>query len=78
MSSDSFFLVEYVASMSPLCPMKNCLQGELKRVSSEKKAEILNNGNKQKIISINDLETYITHGWEYVTTLPNGKVIVKV
>ena len=53
-------------------------QEELKRVSSEKKAEILNNGNKQKIISINELETYITQGWEYVTTLPNGKAIVKI
>ena len=31
----------------------------------------------QKVISLNKLEEYLKDGWEYVTTLPNGKVIIK-
>ena len=31
----------------------------------------------QKVISLNELEEYLDNGWEYVTILPNGKVIVK-
>jgi len=31
----------------------------------------------QKVINLNELEEYLDNGWEYVTILPNGKVIVK-
>lgn len=53
-------------------------QEELKRIASERKAEILNNGNKQKIIPIEEIEKYINEGWEYITQLPNGKAIIKI
>lgn len=53
-------------------------QEELKRIANERKTEILNNGNKQKIISSEETEAYINQGWEYITTLPNGKVIIKI
>ena len=53
-------------------------QEELKRLSKEKKAELLNNGNKQKAISMEDVESYLLQGWEYVATLPNGKAIIKI
>lgn len=32
---------------------------------------------KQKVVSLEQLESYLEAGWEYVTTLPNGKAIVK-
>ena len=53
-------------------------QEELKRIASERKTEILNNGNRQKIIPIEEIEKYINEGWEYITQLPNGKAIIKI
>ena len=53
-------------------------QEELKRIASERKTEILNNGNRQKIIPIEEIEQYINEGWEYITQLPNGKAIIKI
>ena len=32
----------------------------------------------QKVVSLNELEKYFENGWEYVATLPNQKVIVKL
>jgi len=32
----------------------------------------------QKVVSLNELEKYLENGWEYVATLPNQKVIVKL
>jgi len=34
-------------------------------------------GNSQKVISLNQVERFISEGWEYVATLPNDKAIVK-
>ena len=31
----------------------------------------------QKVVSLEELERYLESGWEFVTTLPNGKVIVR-
>jgi integrase len=36
-----------------------------------------NNGSKQEVVSMEDLEDYITKGWEYVTTLPTGKAVIR-
>jgi len=33
---------------------------------------------KQKVVDINDVENYLTQGWEYVANLPNKKVIIKL
>jgi len=32
----------------------------------------------QKVVNLNELEKYLENGWEYVATLPNQKVIVKM
>jgi len=32
----------------------------------------------QKVINLNELEKYLEDGWEYVATLPNKKVIIKL
>jgi len=32
----------------------------------------------QRVVSLNELEKYLENGWEYVATLPNKKVIVKL
>lgn len=36
------------------------------------------NGSKQKEIPINDIEKYISGGYEFQAVLPNGKVIMKL
>jgi hypothetical protein len=36
------------------------------------------NGSRQKVISINDVKSYIDQGFEYVNSLPNGEAIVKM
>jgi len=37
-----------------------------------------NNGNRQKVINLNEVEKYISEGWEYVAALPNNKAIIKI
>jgi hypothetical protein len=37
-----------------------------------------NNGSRQKVISINDVKSYLNQGFEYVDSLPNGEAIVKM
>jgi len=31
----------------------------------------------QKVIDLNQIEGYLKKGWEYVATLPNGKIIIE-
>jgi len=31
----------------------------------------------QKVIDLNQIEEYLENGWEYMATLPNGKIIIK-
>jgi len=33
---------------------------------------------KQKAVSVDEVNEYLTHGWEYVANLPNKKVIIKL
>ncbi len=53
-------------------------QEDLKKIAKEKKSETINRGNRQQIILLSDIEKYINEGWEYVTTLPEGKAIIKI
>ena len=39
---------------------------------------MVNNGAKQKVIGIQDVERYLTNGWEYVDALPGDKAIIRV
>ncbi len=43
----------------------------LETKSEEKKTKV-----KQKVIKLEELDFYLESGWEYVTTLPDGRVIV--
>jgi integrase len=36
------------------------------------------NGSRQKVVATNDLERYVAEGWEYVASIPNDRVIVKM
>lgn len=38
---------------------------------------MVNNGSRQKVIPLADIDRYIGEGWEYVADLPNERVIVK-
>lgn len=37
-----------------------------------------NNGSRQRIVSIGQLEELMSQGWEFVAALPNGRAIVKM
>ncbi len=37
-----------------------------------------NNGAKQKVVNLSEVEQYILGGWEFVATLPNEKAILKL
>ena len=57
----------------------NDLQERLKEIFKDKKAEILNNGNKHKTIPERDLEGYLNKGWELVQIYPRGdKAVVRL
>jgi len=45
-----------------------------KRLLGEK----ANDSKAQKAVTINDVESYLEQGWEFVANLPNGKVIIKL
>jgi len=36
------------------------------------------NGNRQRVVQLNEVERYIQEGWEYVNTLPEDKGIVRL
>jgi hypothetical protein len=37
-----------------------------------------NNGNRQRVIPLADVEKYLSEGWEYVTALPNERAVIKM
>ena len=37
-----------------------------------------NNAVKQRVVEIDDVEEYLTNGWEFVGALPNNKAILKI
>jgi hypothetical protein len=39
---------------------------------------MVNNGSKQKVIPINEVESHLTQGWEFVAALPDNKAILKI
>lgn len=38
---------------------------------------MVNNGNRQKIIPLSEIDKYVNEGWEYVSALPNERAIIK-
>ena len=54
-------------------------QKRLGEIFKDKKAQVLNNGNKHKTIPERELEDYLNNGWELVQIYPKGdKAIVKL
>ena len=53
-------------------------QEELKKLSIKDKMKVINNGNKQKVVSLDEVEHFIEKGWEYVNILPGNKAIIKL
>ena len=51
---------------------------ELQKRISEKRGMAFNNGHKQKVIPLSDVERFLIDGWEYVNSLPENKAIVKL
>ena len=37
-----------------------------------------NNGSRQKVIRIAEVEKYVMEGWEYVASLPDDRAILKL
>jgi len=37
-----------------------------------------NNGAKQKVVAVEEVEKHLAQGWEFVAALPNGKAILKL
>ncbi|GBC73919.1 hypothetical protein HRbin04_01328 [archaeon HR04] len=51
---------------------------EFQELVRERLLKKLTGNARQKIINMSELEYYITQGWEFVTILPNNKVVVKL
>jgi hypothetical protein len=41
-------------------------------------AEMQNNGAKQKVVPVGEVEIYIKDGWEFVSALPGDKAVLKL
>ncbi len=39
---------------------------------------MLNNGSSQKLIGVDEVEQHLQNGWDYIATLPNEKIVVKL
>jgi len=39
---------------------------------------LANNGSRQKVVAIKEIERHLTEGWEYVASIPNDKAIIKM
>ncbi|MGC8699338.1 MAG: site-specific integrase [Candidatus Acidifodinimicrobium sp.] len=53
-------------------------QEELRKMTNARKTEIINNGHKQRVIALNEVESFIEKGWDFVSSLPGEKAIVKL
>lgn len=57
----------------------NELQEKLREIFRDKRAGVLNNGNRHKTIPERELEKYLNQGWELVQIYPKGdKAVVKL
>jgi hypothetical protein len=37
-----------------------------------------NNGARQRVVGVNEVERFITEGWDFVAALPNDRAIMKI
>ena len=50
----------------------------LKTVREKLLGSMVNNGNKQRVVPINEVKSFIGQGFEYVAALPDGDAIVRI
>ena len=65
-------------SESEIKEMADLSDDELQKRIMEKRGMELNNGHKQRVISLTDVERFLSDGWEYVNSLPGDKAIIKI
>ncbi len=53
-------------------------QEELRKNSSKREMDVLNNGYHQKVITMKEVESFVERGWDFVSPLPGEKAIVKL
>ena len=39
---------------------------------------MMNNGASQKVVKVDEVEGYLSRGWDFVATLPDEKIIVRL
>lgn len=39
---------------------------------------MVNNGNEQRVVPINEVKSFISQGFEYVAALPYGDAIIRI
>jgi hypothetical protein len=72
----SGFAEEEIEKMGDLSSISN---QELHEAIKRKLLGVMtNNGAKQKVVNLSEVEQYISGGWEFVATLPNEKAILKL
>jgi integrase len=50
----------------------------LKTVRDKLLGSMVNNGNRQRVVPINEVKSFIGQGFEYVAALPDGDAIIKI
>jgi integrase len=59
--------------------LANMEDAEIQRMVKERfLGAMTNNGSRQKVVPMGEIETYLTQGWEYVAALPNEKAILRL
>jgi hypothetical protein len=59
--------------------INNITDDEFQKMLKDKlMGAMMNNGSKQKLINISDIEKYLNMGYEFQATLPNGKAVMKL
>lgn len=61
--------------------------GDLSQLTPQQMQELLKqkqmqslglNGNHQKVVTMSEVEGWITQGWDFITSLPDGKAVVRL
>lgn len=59
--------------------LANMEDAEIQKMVKERfLGAMANNGSRQKVVPIGEIETYLTQGWEYVAALPNERAILRL
>lgn len=54
-------------------------EGRIQELLEQKSMRRLGlNGNRQKVVPLGEVKRFIEEGWEYLTTIPSGEVVVRL